>query len=163
MNLDLVRAIPTQYMLLGIAALVAASMGFGYVKGAQHEALKAAKFEAATESLGLAAKQHAEQVAEADKLRKEKADAENKRTITSLRADVKRLRDERSRGNYVPPAPTGSRSPEIACFDRAQLERAIQQLDDRVSTMVARCDEATVNLNTAKRWAQPPLSDTIAP
>jgi hypothetical protein len=38
MNLDLVRAIPTQYMLLGIAALVAASAGFGYVKGMNHEA-----------------------------------------------------------------------------------------------------------------------------
>ena len=38
MNLDLVRAIPTQYMLLGIAALVAASAGFGYVKGIDHEA-----------------------------------------------------------------------------------------------------------------------------
>ena len=38
MNLDLVRAIPTQYMLLGIAALVAASVGFGYVKGVNHEA-----------------------------------------------------------------------------------------------------------------------------
>jgi hypothetical protein len=54
MNIDLVRAIPTQYMLIGIAALVAASMGFGYVKGSQHEALKAARFEAATEALGKA-------------------------------------------------------------------------------------------------------------
>jgi hypothetical protein len=37
-NFDMVRAIPTQYMLLGMAALVAASMGFGYVKGMNHEA-----------------------------------------------------------------------------------------------------------------------------
>jgi hypothetical protein len=54
-SIDLVRAIPAPYMMLGVASLVAASMGFGYVKGAQHEALKAAKFEAATEALGKAA------------------------------------------------------------------------------------------------------------
>ena len=34
----MVRAIPTQYMLLGIAALIAASVGFGYVKGISSEA-----------------------------------------------------------------------------------------------------------------------------
>ena len=38
MNIDLVRAIPTPYMLLGVAALVAAAMGFGYVKGMTSEA-----------------------------------------------------------------------------------------------------------------------------
>ena len=38
MNFDMVRAIPTQYMLLGMAALIAAAMGFGYVKGARYEA-----------------------------------------------------------------------------------------------------------------------------
>lgn len=38
MSIDLVRAIPTPYMLLGMAALVAASVGFGYVKGIDHEA-----------------------------------------------------------------------------------------------------------------------------
>jgi hypothetical protein len=38
MTIDLVRAIPTQYMLLGMAALVAASVGVGYVKGMNHEA-----------------------------------------------------------------------------------------------------------------------------
>ena len=38
MSIDLVRAIPTPYMLLGMAALVAAAMGFGYVKGIDHEA-----------------------------------------------------------------------------------------------------------------------------
>ena len=139
----------------GIYALIAAAVfGFGWLQGAHREQLKAAKFEAATMALGEAARQRTEHIAAADKLRKEHADAENNRTITSLRADVKRLRDERARGNYVPAAPAGSRSPEIACFDRVELERAIQQLDARVSTMVARCDEGTVNLNTAKRWTQ---------
>ena len=62
MSIDLVRAIPTPYMLLGVAALIAASVGFGYVKGAHHEQLKAAKFEAATVALGEAALRHAKEV-----------------------------------------------------------------------------------------------------
>ena len=139
----------------GIYALIAAAFGgVCWLQGAHHEQLKAARFEAATVALGEAAKQRNAQIATADKLRKEQADAENNRTITSLRADNKRLRDERARSSYVPAAPAGSRSPEIACFNRANLERAIQQLDDRVSELFAEGDEGTVNLNTAKRWAQ---------
>ena len=145
----------------GIYAIIAVAIfGFGWLQGAHHEQLKAAKFEAATVALGEAAKQRNAQIAAADKLRKENADAENNRTITDLRADVKRLRDNRARGSYVPAAPAGSRSTEIACFDRANLERAIQQLDAGVSELFAEGDEGTVNLNTAKRWAQsapPPL------
>ena len=38
MNFDMVRAIPTPYMLMGIAALIVAAVGFGYVKGINHEA-----------------------------------------------------------------------------------------------------------------------------
>jgi phospholipase/lecithinase/hemolysin len=136
------------------ALIIAAIYGFGWLQGAHHEQLKSAKFEAATVALGEVAKQRNAQIAAADKLRKDQADAENNRTITSLRADVKRLRDARADSKFVPAAPAGSRSPEIACFNRADLERAIQQLDDRVSAMVARCDEGTVNLDTAKRWAQ---------
>ena len=146
--------LPSLYKYGTYALIAAAIFGFGWLQGAHHEQLKAAKFEAATVALGEAAKQRNAQIAKADKLRKEHADAENNRTITSLRADIKRLRDERTRRSYVPAAPAGSRSPEIACFSRTHLERAIQQLDDRVSAMVARCDEGTVNLNTAKRWAQ---------
>lgn len=140
----------------GIYVLIAAAFGgVCWLQGAHHEQLKAAKFEAATAALGEAAKQRNAQTAKSDKLRKENADAENNRTITSLRADVKRLRDTRARGSYVPAAPAGSRSPEIACFNRVDLERAIQQLDAGVSELFAEGDEGTVNLNTAKRWAQP--------
>lgn len=154
MTISLIRAIPTPYMLAGIAALVLASMGFGYVKGAQHEALKAAKFEAATEALGVAAKQHAEQVAKADKLRKEKADAENKRTITSLRADVKRLRDERTRGGGLSAPAPSAESPDRICFDPAKLSGALRKFDEGVLGLVEGCSESVINLDTAKKWAQ---------
>lgn len=146
--------LPSLYKYGAYALAAAAIFGFGWLQGAHHEQLKAAEFEAATVALGNEAKQRNAQIAAADKLRKENADAENNRTITSLRADVKRLRDERASGRFVPAAPAGSRSPDIACFDRAELERALQQFDDEVTAIVADGDEATVNLNTAKRWAR---------
>lgn len=154
MSIDLVRAIPAPYMMLGVASLVAASMGFGYVKGAQHEALKAAKFEAATEAFSVAAKQHAEQVAKADKLRKEKADAENKRTINNLRADVKRLRDERTRGGGLSAPAPSAESPDRICFDPAKLSGALRKFDEGVLGLVEGCSESVINLDTAKKWAQ---------
>lgn len=154
MNFDMVRAIPTQYMLLGVAALVAASMGFGWLQGAHGEQIKAAKFEAATEAFSVAAKQHAEQVAKADKLRKEKADAENKRTINNLRADVKRLRDERTRGGGLSAPAPSAESPDRICFDPAKLSGALRKFDEGVLGLVEGCSEAVINLDTAKKWAQ---------
>lgn len=40
MALNLVKALPTSYMCLGLAAMVAAGAGFGYVKGIEHESAR---------------------------------------------------------------------------------------------------------------------------
>jgi hypothetical protein len=135
-------------------ALAGAVYGLGWIKGANHEQLKAAKFEAATVALGQAAKLRTDAVIKADKLRKETADAENNRTLDSLRADIKRLRDNRASGNFLPAAPAGAGRPDLACFDRALLERAIRDLDKGVQGIVDQCSETTVNLDTAKKWAK---------
>ena len=149
----LTKLMPSIYKYGAYALIAAAIYGTGWVQGAHREQLKAAKFEAATEAFSVAAKQHAEQVAKADKLRKEKADAENKRTITSLRADVKRMRDDRARSRFVPAAPAGSRSVGLACFDRADLERTLQQFDEAVTGLIAEGDADAVGLNAARSWA----------
>lgn len=154
MNLDLVRAIPTQYMLLGMAALVAASMGFGYVKGAHHEALKAARFEAATEALGKAAQNLKAAQEKQDKLNKEKTDAETKRNLERLRADNQRLRDERARIRFVPETASAAGSPDRACFNRPGLESAIRVFTDEVQGIVEQCGEAIIKLDAVKIWAQ---------
>ena len=154
MNLDLVRAIPTQYMLLGMAALVAASMGFGYIKGAHHEALKAARFEAATEALGKAAQTAKAAHEKQDKLNKEKTDAETKRSLERLRADNQRLRDERARIRFVPETASAAGSPDRACFNRPGLESAIRVFTDEVQGIVEQCGEAVIKLDAVKIWAQ---------
>jgi len=154
MSIDLVRAIPTQYMLLGVAALVAASMGFGYVKGAHHEALKAARFEAATEALGKAAQTAKATKEKQDKLNKEQTDAQIKRDLDRLRADNQRLRNERARIRFVPDTASAAGSPDRACFNRPQLESAIQLLDSEVQGIVEQGSEAVIKLDAVKVWAQ---------
>ena len=113
MSIDLVRAIPTPYMLLGMAALVAASVGFGYVNGAHHEALQAAKFEAATEALGKAAQTAKAAKEKQDKLNKEQTDAKVKISLDKLRADNQRLRNERAIISFVPETASAAGSLEI--------------------------------------------------
>lgn len=112
-----------------------------------------AQFQTGVKTLGELAAKAAKKREADDKLNKDKADAENKATVARLRADLKRLRDARPRGDLVPSAPTGSPSPERAHFDRALLERALRDFDSAVAQLAAEGDEARVNLDTAKKWA----------
>jgi len=154
MNFDMVRAIPTPYMLIGIAALVLASMGFGWMKGAHHEALKAAKFEAATEALGKAQAQRSKEINAHNLQLKQEADNENKRTTAALLADIKRLRNARASGSFVPGSASAPASPDRATFDRAELEQSIRDFDTGVQGLVDQGSQAVIDLDSAKRWAQ---------
>lgn len=84
---------------------------------------------------------------------KDRSDANHKRTITRLERDVKRLRDS-TRTSVVPPAAPGSPSPERACFDRPELDRALRGFIDGTSRIAEEGAEAVVGLDTAKEWAQ---------
>ena len=53
----------------------------------------------------------------------------------------------------VAAAPAGSRSVDLACFDRAELEQALQRFDDGISGLIAEGDADAVGLNTARAWA----------
>ena len=74
-------------------------------------------------------------------------------TIAGLNADIKRMRDDRTRGRFVPAAPAGSRSVGLACFDRAELEQALQRFDDGISGLIGEGDTDAVGLNVGRRWA----------
>ena len=50
-------------------------------------------------------------------------------------------------------APAGSRSVGLACFDRAELEQALQRFDDGISGLIAEGDADAVGLNVARSWA----------
>lgn len=120
------------------------------------------KFKADTIAAGKKAEQEKQAKEAADKKRKEQADAENKAAVAALSADVVRMRRERdaARRSIVPQAPAGSKCPDgQACFDRAELEREIRgRLDEVRAELRKLVDEGsavTIDLNTARRWAQP--------
>lgn len=143
-----------------LAALFALGLSSGaggawWVQGLRLDAVQAKYdgFVATTKAEGEAAKKLAEAKAAEDKRKKESSDHEYETTIASLRADVKRMRDARAGSRIVPAAPAGSRNPGIACFDRAELEQALQQFDEAVTGLVEQGDADAVGLNVARSWA----------
>lgn len=148
-------------LLLWIAAgafvlgLTTGTGGAWWVQGLRLGAVQAKYdgFVATTKAQGEAAKKLADAQAAEDKRKKESSDHEYETTIASLRADVKRMRDDRARSRFVPAAPAGSRSADLACFDRAELEQALQRFDDGISGLIAEGDAGAVGLNVARSWA----------
>lgn len=111
-------------------------------------------FVATTKAIGDQAATEAKRRTDADKLAKEKSDAEQKKLIADNADLGKRLRDARASSSYLPtPTPT-ARNPDRICFNRAQLESAIRQLDGEVSGIVESGDHSRIGLDTAKGWAQ---------
>lgn len=107
--------------------------------------------------VAIAAQNAAEQALKktiADEKRKEEADAENLRLQRALADTARRLRDARASSNFLPTAPSCPERPASACFQREDLERALQRLDSGVSSLLEEGDRAIVDLETAKRWAK---------
>lgn len=156
---EMVVGNPAALLWLLLTAFVAGlASGAGpawYVQGLRLDALQSKYdgFVSTTKAQGEAAKKEAEAKAKADRQLKESSDREYQTTIASLRADVKRMRDDRARAGFVPAAPADSRSPGLACFDRAKLEQALQRFDDGISGLIAEGDAGAVGLNVARSWA----------
>ena len=146
-----------------LAALFALGLASGaggawWVQGLRLDALQA--FVATTKAQGDAAKKLADATAAEDKRKKESSDHEYQTTIASLRADVKRMRDARAGSRFVPAAPAGSRRVDLACFDRAELERTIRDFDTAIQGLVDQGSADAIGLNVARRWAAGIRPDT---
>lgn len=143
------------------------AVGFVAVSGyaaLQHLALKFcraefAQFRADTESLEAAAKVAAARKEFADLEKRAQADAENTRTLADLRNTIAKLRNNLNASrSRLPEAPASSPRPDLACFDRSEYQRedgiAVEKLFAGARELADEGTTATVNLNTAKRWAQ---------
>ena len=157
---------PGLLLWLVIAAFVI-GLGSGgsaawWVQGLRLDAVQAEYdgFVATTKAEGEAAKKLADATAAEDKRKKESSDHEYQTTIASLRADVKRMRDARAGSRFVPAAPAGSRRVDLACFDRAELERTIRDFDTAIQGLVDQGSEDAVGLNVARSWAAGIRPDT---
>ena len=89
-----------------------------------------------------------------DKKLKEKTDADHKSTIARLNRDIKRLRDVHARSSLTPEARPAAKRPDLACFDRAELARAVGGLEEGVLRLTRQGDEARLDLDTAREWAR---------
>ncbi len=146
---------PWALVALFALGLSSGAGGAWWVQGLRLDAVKAKYdgFVATVKAEGEAATKLAEATAAEDKRKKESSDHDYQTTIAGLNADIKRMRDDRARSRFVPAAPAGSRSVDLACFDRAELERTIRRLDSGVSGLIEQGDADAVGLNTARAWA----------
>jgi integrase len=85
---------------------------------------------------------------------KERSDAENKRLRDANLSLSRSLRESRSSRQYLPAPSPSAKRPDAATFDRGELERAIQSLDESVSRIIAEGDQARIDLDSARTWAQ---------
>ena len=141
-----------------VLGLSSGAGGAWWVQGLRLDAVQA--FVATTKAQGEAAKKLADATAAEDKRKKESSDHDYQTTIAGLNADIKRMRDDRARSRFVPAAPAGSRSPGLACFDRAELEQALQRFDAGIAGLFDEGDTDAVGLNVARGWAASIRADT---
>lgn len=144
------------YAALG-AALVIGVLGlWGWVEKQRYEALKAEyeQFKGGVKALGEAAKKAAAEKEAADIKRKADTDALHQAAVDALNADLRRLRNQRSPSGGLPQAPAASSRPDLACFDRPLLAGALRALDGDFQEIAGEGAAATIDLNSAKAWAQ---------
>lgn len=84
---------------------------------------------------------------------KEVADVDYKEDFARLNSELKRLRNERSRTSYTPAPAPNSRSPELTCFNRTELESAFQFLDAGLQELIAEGDTYKSRLVSGMKWA----------
>lgn len=139
-----------------LAGSLIAGTGSWYVQGLRIDKLKSEHeiFIQKTKSVGEIVQAKSDTITVTQEKAKEVADVDYKETIKRLNADNKRLRNERSRASYTPAAPANSRSPDLACFDRTELEQAFRFLDAGISELTQEGDQNTTRLVSGMKWAQ---------
>ena len=115
---------------------------------------EAATFKAQVEANGKIAEAKAKEKIAADLANKQRTDNETTKLRAANATLARQLRDNRAASSFLPATGSPSGSPQSITFDRAKLERTIQQLDEGVSGLIARGDQAVIDLNLSLKWAQ---------
>jgi hypothetical protein len=111
-------------------------------------------FVAEVQAKGQAAEKAAQETIKRDKQAKETTDAQNLKLRSANAALAASLRQSRATSGILSAAPTGSSRPDLACYDRAFLERSLQRFDAGTSGLVGEGDAYRIDLDGARDWAQ---------
>ena len=155
-EINLINAIPLHYRILAIGALAASTYGLGWLKGAHHAELKAAKFEAATVALGKAQAERNKTINARNLQLKEQADhayAKSEKDLADLYATYRRVLN-RPGGSTVSGLPTNASDPSRICFNRAKFADAVGIIEAGVPAITEQGDRGIAGLNVAKKWGQ---------
>jgi hypothetical protein len=152
--MNLMALVPMPYRMLGLALLAIALWCHGWVKGANHGEAKLAAFTESVRAEGIKAQAMANARIAADRQRKETADREREKTIANLGARITSMRNANTNADRVPPAPASSPRPDLACFDRAEYQRAYGEFVKGLRGLADEGTAATVDLDNAKGWAR---------
>jgi hypothetical protein len=144
------------YIVLGMGVVVAGLLLALKIQTARLESSEARYFNFVekTKLLGEEQERKSKETIARNLKEKERSDAENKRLRSTNAALSRSLRESRSGRQFVPAPSPSAKRPDAATFDRAELERAIQLLDERVSGLIEQGDQARIDLDTARTWAQ---------
>lgn len=155
----------TPYLTLikvgAIILLLVTCVGIGAYEMHKHDTVKYDKlllvhttFVAQTKAAGDAQNKQTDATIKANQILKEQSDADYKKQHTADINTILRLRhDADSRGSFVPPSTATSNRPDLACFDRASLERALGAFIGDIRGLSDEGTKATIDLNLAKKWA----------
>jgi hypothetical protein len=138
-----------QLIAIGLLVLIV----FGYYKHCESVKADYFNFVEKTKLAGEEQERKSKETIARNLKEKERSDAENKRLRSTNAALSRSLRESRSGRQFVPAPSPSAKRPDAATFDRAELERAIQLLDERVSGLIEQGDKARIDLDTAKEWA----------
>ena len=81
-------------------------------------------------------------------------DNENAVLHDKLNITAQRVRDTNTRVSILPKASSGSASPNLSCFDRAELDNALREFSRATSEIAIEGESATIDLDTGKKWVQ---------
>jgi len=138
-----------------ISSILMGAAGSWYVQGLRIDKLKAdhSLEIQKIKNMGEIVQAKSNQITVTQEKAKEVADVDYKEDFARLNAELKRLRNERSRTSYTPPAPANSSRPDLACFDRAEFDFALQHLIGGVPTLTEEGDQNTARLVSGMKWA----------
>lgn len=157
--------------VIAVLVIITLILSFGFYAGSRWQSAKTervkAEFDKFVMDANLAAeKQDGKTKLENQRLQsaKELSDEENARARDSLAFYARRLRElteKSASGSIMPGPPTNTSNPSLTCFDRAELDGAdatyrAGEADRRarIQEIVRKGAAATVDLNSAKQWAQ---------